>query len=44
LKGAVQAAGLPNLAVPAEILVLDEIPVLGSGKVNYPELGKIVKG
>lgn len=44
VRGAVTAAGLPNLAVPREIKVLPEIPVLGSGKVNYPELSKQVLG
>ncbi len=42
IREAITAAGLPNLAAPREIKVLDEIPVLGSGKVNYPELSKLV--
>jgi len=29
--------------VPREIKVLPEIPVLGSGKVNYPELTKLAQ-
>jgi len=43
VRAAVTEAGLPNLAVPREIKVLPEIPVLGSGKVNYPELNKLVQ-
>ena len=44
IREAIAKAGLPNLAVPREIKVLDEIPVLGSGKTNYPELSKLVAG
>ena len=43
IREAVTGSGLPNLAVPREIKVLPEIPVLGSGKVNYPELSKQVQ-
>ena len=43
IRVAVTEAGLPNLAVPREIKVLPEIPVLGSGKVNYPELTKLAQ-
>ena len=42
IRKAITAAGLPNLAAPREIKVLGEIPVLGSGKVNYPELSQQV--
>jgi len=44
IREAITAAGLPNLAAPREIKVLEEIPVLGSGKTNYPELNKLVTG
>ena len=44
IREAITKAGLPNLAVPREIKVLEEIPVLGSGKTNYPELSKLVAG
>ena len=44
IRAAIAAAGLPNLAAPREIKVLEEIPVLGSGKINYPELGRLVLG
>ncbi len=30
-----QSHGVPELAVPRKILVVDDIPVLGTGKVNY---------
>ena len=42
VREAITKAGLTNLAVPREIKVLDEIPVLGSGKTNYPELAKLL--
>ena len=43
IREAITAAGLPNLAAPREIKVLEELPVLGSGKTNYPELNKLVQ-
>jgi len=43
IREAITAAGLPNLAAPREIKVLEEIPLLGSGKTNYPELNKLVQ-
>jgi acyl-[acyl-carrier-protein]-phospholipid O-acyltransferase/long-chain-fatty-acid--[acyl-carrier-protein] ligase len=42
IREAITAAGLPNLAAPREIKVFNEIPVLGSGKINYPELSQLV--
>ena len=41
-RAAVHARGLSNLAVPREVKVLHELPRLGTGKVNYRELEKIV--
>jgi acyl-[acyl-carrier-protein]-phospholipid O-acyltransferase/long-chain-fatty-acid--[acyl-carrier-protein] ligase len=40
MRPVIQAKGLSNLAVPAEIRVLPEIPKLGTGKVDYKELQK----
>ena len=34
--------GIPEIMVPRTILVMDKIPLLGTGKVNYPELTSIV--
>lgn len=34
--------GIPALAVPAKIVVLDSIPVLGTGKTDYPGVEKKV--
>ncbi|MBR89741.1 MAG: AMP-dependent synthetase [Verrucomicrobiales bacterium] len=38
VRKAIQAKGLPNLAVPRELRVMEEIPVLGTGKINHREL------
>ncbi len=40
LRRVLQAKGLPNFAVPREVRVVSEIPVLGSGKINHRELEK----
>jgi acyl-[acyl-carrier-protein]-phospholipid O-acyltransferase / long-chain-fatty-acid--[acyl-carrier-protein] ligase len=42
IRSAIQAKGLPNIAVPREIKVVPEIPKLGTGKVNHRELAKLV--
>jgi acyl-[acyl-carrier-protein]-phospholipid O-acyltransferase/long-chain-fatty-acid--[acyl-carrier-protein] ligase len=42
VRNAIRARGLNNLAVPRDIQVVQEIPRLGSGKVNYRELDKLV--
>jgi acyl-[acyl-carrier-protein]-phospholipid O-acyltransferase/long-chain-fatty-acid--[acyl-carrier-protein] ligase len=38
IRAAVKAKGLTNLSVPGEIKVVNEIPKLGTGKVNHREL------
>jgi acyl-[acyl-carrier-protein]-phospholipid O-acyltransferase/long-chain-fatty-acid--[acyl-carrier-protein] ligase len=42
VRDAIRTAGLGNLAVPREIKVLHELPRLGTGKVNYRELQKLI--
>jgi acyl-[acyl-carrier-protein]-phospholipid O-acyltransferase/long-chain-fatty-acid--[acyl-carrier-protein] ligase len=42
IRAALHARGLSNLAAPREIKVVHELPRLGTGKVNYRELEKIV--
>ncbi len=36
LWGEARARGVTELAVPKTVLTVDEIPVLGTGKTNYP--------
>jgi len=42
VRAAIKAKGLPNIAVPREVKFLHEIPKLGTGKVNYRELDKMI--
>ncbi len=35
--------GVPDLAVPRRIILVDEVPVLGTGKTNYGAVQKIVE-
>ena len=45
IRKLIQAAGLSNLCVPREIKQVDEIPLLGTGKVNHRALQDgVVKG
>ncbi len=43
LRGAIRAKGLPNLCLPREVVVVKEIPKLGTGKVNHRELAAVVE-
>ncbi|MDP5238829.1 bifunctional acyl-ACP--phospholipid O-acyltransferase/long-chain-fatty-acid--ACP ligase [Uliginosibacterium sp. 31-16] len=38
LQAAARAGGWPEIAVPRKIIVVDELPVLGSGKTDYVTL------
>jgi len=38
IRAAIKAKGLTNLSTPREIIVVKEIPKLGTGKVNHREL------
>ena len=42
VRGALRERGFPNLAMPREIKVLNDLPVLATGKVNHRELEKII--
>jgi acyl-[acyl-carrier-protein]-phospholipid O-acyltransferase/long-chain-fatty-acid--[acyl-carrier-protein] ligase len=41
LARAARAAGYPELWVPRAILVTEAVPVLGSGKIDYPAAQKL---
>ena len=43
LRDAIKSKGLSNLCVPKEIVVVKEIPKLGTGKVNHRELQTMVQ-
>ena len=38
-----KAKGASELMVPAEVLVVDKVPVLGSGKLDYVGVAKLVR-
>ena len=43
LQAAFREAGLPDLAIPAEIRAVDKVPLLGSGKTDYVSVKKIAE-
>jgi acyl-[acyl-carrier-protein]-phospholipid O-acyltransferase/long-chain-fatty-acid--[acyl-carrier-protein] ligase len=42
LVAAAQQNGIPEIAVPREIVAVEKLPLLGSGKVDYPAVSKLV--
>ena len=38
-----QKIGAPELAVPRKIIKVPEVPVLGTGKTDYPAIQRIVE-
>ena len=44
LQEAARAGGLPEIAVPREIRVVDALPLLGTGKVDYVRLKQMAEG
>ena len=42
LKKALREQGLPNLWIPQEIMLLKEIPLLPTGKVNWKEIRSVI--
>ena len=35
--------GLADVAIPAEVVVVDKVPLLGSGKLDHPAIAKLVR-
>jgi acyl-[acyl-carrier-protein]-phospholipid O-acyltransferase/long-chain-fatty-acid--[acyl-carrier-protein] ligase len=42
LLAAAKESGLSEIAVPKEIVVMERLPLLGSGKIDYPAVEKLV--
>lgn len=42
IRAAIRAKGLPNLCVPREVVVVKEIPKLGTGKVHHRALTSLL--
>ena len=43
LLAAAQSLGLPELAVPREVIEIDRLPLLGTGKPDYPAVGQFAE-
>jgi acyl-[acyl-carrier-protein]-phospholipid O-acyltransferase/long-chain-fatty-acid--[acyl-carrier-protein] ligase len=43
LQQAARALGAPELAIPRRIVYIDKLPLLGTGKKDYPHLAQIVE-
>jgi acyl-[acyl-carrier-protein]-phospholipid O-acyltransferase/long-chain-fatty-acid--[acyl-carrier-protein] ligase len=43
IRHAIRSRGLSNLAAPREIKVLPQLPRLGTGKINFRDLERIIK-
>jgi acyl-[acyl-carrier-protein]-phospholipid O-acyltransferase / long-chain-fatty-acid--[acyl-carrier-protein] ligase len=43
LQAAARELGAPDLAIPRQIIYVDKIPLLGSGKKDYPAVKQIVE-
>jgi len=43
LQQTARAQGFPELAIPRRVVYLPELPLLGSGKVNYPKLREMAE-
>ncbi len=44
LRGWAQSHGVPELALPKRIIVVEHIPVLGTGKIDYVAVGRMADG
>ena len=43
LQQAARELGAPELAIPRRIVYIEKIPLLGTGKKNYPEISRLVE-
>lgn len=44
VKDAARAAEVAEIMIPKTVILVEEMPVLGTGKTNYPEVQKIADG
>jgi acyl-[acyl-carrier-protein]-phospholipid O-acyltransferase/long-chain-fatty-acid--[acyl-carrier-protein] ligase len=43
LQQAARQLGAPELAIPRRVVYMAKIPLLGSGKKDYPEVSRLVE-
>jgi acyl-[acyl-carrier-protein]-phospholipid O-acyltransferase/long-chain-fatty-acid--[acyl-carrier-protein] ligase len=43
LQAAAREMGAPELAVPRRIVTVDKLPLLGTGKLDYPRIAAMVE-
>jgi len=43
-QSAARQRGASDLMVPAEVMIVDKLPLLGSGKIDYAGIGRLVEG
>jgi acyl-[acyl-carrier-protein]-phospholipid O-acyltransferase/long-chain-fatty-acid--[acyl-carrier-protein] ligase len=43
LLAAARERGIAEIMVPREVMVLDNLPLLGTGKIDYPALQKLAE-
>ncbi|WP_294949724.1 AMP-binding protein [Sulfurivirga sp.] len=43
VKEAARAAGVAEIMVPKTVILVEQVPILGTGKTNYPEVQKIAE-
>jgi acyl-[acyl-carrier-protein]-phospholipid O-acyltransferase/long-chain-fatty-acid--[acyl-carrier-protein] ligase len=43
IKAAAKAAGVSEIYIPKTVILVEAVPVLGTGKTNYPEVQKIAE-
>jgi acyl-[acyl-carrier-protein]-phospholipid O-acyltransferase/long-chain-fatty-acid--[acyl-carrier-protein] ligase len=41
LRAHIKSIGLTELYVPSQLVIVEELPLLGSGKIDYTELSEL---
>lgn len=42
LRSLIKSAGLTEIYVPAQLIIIEQIPLLGSGKVDYSKIQELI--